>query len=414
MDDPRPARDRLQAPAPLALEARAGHTQAEARLGSSLEALDLRRVAQQAEAGPGRSGSWRPPARTARPGRAAAPGRGPRSAAGSWSVAQTVRGDAWTNTRRSTSRSAAGVAGTAASRPPGPGRTAMVCRRSGARPSSSRGRRRSIRDARTARSSSQSKRASATRRRSAREALDVVGGELLGLECASRRGRPTCRGRRRRRGRRGPARAPRLKPGQDVDDAARHVGRGEDLGQGDGRQRAASRDAMSTTALPVTSGGASRDDEAEQRRGLRGDDADDAGRLGDREVEVRRGDRVRRAEDLGDLVRPAGVPDPAVDGAVDDLARRRPRRPSAAATSATNWSRRPSISSATRYRTWPRFIAVLAAQPSERLARGADGVAEVLARGPAGVGERRRRRRRETRYERPISVRGNAPPMYSL
>src|SRR5439155_18683945 len=37
------------------------------------------------------------------------------------------------------------------------------------------------------------------------------------------------------------------------------------------------------------------------------------------------------------------------------------RRPSAAPTSATNWSRRPSISSATRYSTWPRFIAVFSA-----------------------------------------------------
>ena len=62
-------------------------------------------------------------------------------------------------------------------------------------------------------------------------------------------------------------------------------------------------------------------DEPEQRRGLRRDDPHDAGRLGDREVEVRRGDRVGRAEDLGDLVGPAGVPDPAVDGAVDGPAR---------------------------------------------------------------------------------------------
>ena len=47
------------------------------------------------------------------------------------------------------------------------------------------------------------------------------------------------------------------------------------------------------------------------------------------------------------------------------------------------------MSSATRYRTWPRFIAVRSAQPGERLARGADRVAEVLARRAAGVGEGR-------------------------
>mgnify|MGYP003693576269 CR=1 FL=1 len=50
----------------------------------------------------------------------------------------------------------------------------------------------------------------------------------------------------------------------------------------------------------------------------------------------------------------------------------------------------------------------------ERLARGADRVADVLARRPAGVGERRAVVAAQTRYERPDSVRGNAPPMYSL
>ncbi len=49
------------------------------------------------------------------------------------------------------------------------------------------------------------------------------------------------------------------------------------------------------------------------------------GRLGDGEVEIRGADRVRRAEDLGDLVGPAGVPDPAVDGPIDD--RGGPSRP---------------------------------------------------------------------------------------
>ena len=92
------------------------------------------------------------------------------------------------------------------------------------------------------------------------------------------------------------------------------------------------------------------------------------------------------------------------------LARRAASRsPSAAATSATNWSRRPSISSATRYRTWPRFIAVLRGPARERLARGADRVAQVLARGPAGVGERRRRRRPTTRYERPALASAGTP-----
>ena len=57
------------------------------------------------------------------------------------------------------------------------------------------------------------------------------------------------------------------------------------------------------------------------RRLLGSDDPDDPRRLRDREVEVRRGDRVRRAEDLGDLVCPAGVPNPAIDRPIDDSSR---------------------------------------------------------------------------------------------
>src|SRR6187397_2160329 len=89
------------------------------------------------------------------------------------------------------------------------------------------------------------------------------------------------------------------------------------------------------------------------------------------------------------------------------------RRPSAAPTSATNWSRRPSMSSATRYSTWPRFMAVLSAQPGNalRAARTASrrsfrearlAFASVV---PSAA---------DTTYERPDSERGNAPPTYSL
>ena len=199
-----------------------------------------------------------------------------------------------------------------------------------------------------ARSSSQSKRASATVVGRREQALDVVGGERARSRSAWRPGRPRCRGHRRPRGRRGPGRAPACSPVRTLTTPP---------GTSD----------VARTSLSVTAGQrprlrrhqhdrVARDerrrepaDEAQQRRGLGRDDADDAGRLGDREVEVRRGDRVGRAQDLGDLVGPAGVPDPAVDGPVHDARGRRrraaPRRPT---TSATNWSRRPSISSATR------------------------------------------------------------------
>ena len=88
-------------------------------------------------------------------------------------------------------------------------------------------------------------------------------------------------------------------------------------------------------------------------------------------------------------------------------------RPSAAATSAVNWSKRPSMSSATRYRICPRFIAVREAQPpaaprDERTASRTSlrDARHALARGDPSEPA--------TRYDRPLSVRGNWPPRYSL
>ena len=82
-------------------------------------------------------------------------------------------------------------------------------------------------------------------------------------------------------------------------------------------------DASTTTALPATSGGASRDTRPSS------DDVSGATTpttpvgSGIVKLKYERGDRVRRAEDLGDLVGPAGVPDPAID-----RPRHRPRAPS--------------------------------------------------------------------------------------
>src|SRR5690349_7182784 len=78
-----------------------------------------------------------------------------------------------------------------------------------------------------------------------------------------------------------------------------------------------------------------------------------------------------------------------------------------------NCARRPSMSSATRYRTWPRFIAVLALHPGTapravRMASRRSFLDErtALASGvPSGA---------RTMYVRPDSERGNAPPTYSL
>ena len=64
-------------------------------------------------------------------------------------------------------------------------------------------------------------------------------------------------------------------------------------------------------------------DEPEQRRLLRRDDGDDAGRLRHGEVEVRPGHGVRTAEHLRQLVGEPGVPDPTVDRALDLVPPRR-------------------------------------------------------------------------------------------
>src|SRR4029078_11646900 len=71
------------------------------------------------------------------------------------------------------------------------------------------------------------------------------------------------------------------------------------------------------------------------------------------------------------------------------------------------------ISSATRYRTWPRFIAVLPDQPGKapcaartasRTSLGEDRTGLASGAPPAV----------DRGYERPLSERGNAPPIYSL
>ena len=143
-----------------------------------------------------------------------------------------------------------------------------------------------------------------------------------------------------------------------------HVGRREHLGQRHRRERPRLRRQQHDRVARHDRRREPRH-QPEQRGRLRRDDPDDAGRLGDREVEVARRDRVHRAQHLRDLVGPARVPDPAIDRPIDQLAGARASdTPSASATSCSNCSRRPSISSATRYRIWPRFIAVRSSQPA--------------------------------------------------
>ena len=75
--------------------------------------------------------------------------------------------------------------------------------------------------------------------------------------------------------------------------------------------------ASTTTVLPTRDRREHRVEETLERGVLIGDHAHDPAGHGHREVEVRTGDGVGRAEDLGDLVGPTGVPDDAINGARD-------------------------------------------------------------------------------------------------
>ena len=190
----------------------AAHAHPEARVGSGLEALDVRRLAEQAE-----------PRRVRRAGRRGGrPGRGRRAELdlreerrrddGSWSVAHTSRGDAWTNTRRSTTPSARRWSPGRRKPTSGSGRTAIVSDpdrvpdrlhlEEGGDPFGTLGG--AIVEPVEA--------GVGHLRGPAQDALDVVGGEQLDVRCACRRGRPTCRSRRRPRGRPGPGTSSRLHP----------------------------------------------------------------------------------------------------------------------------------------------------------------------------------------------------------
>ena len=82
--------------------------------------------------------------------------------------------------------------------------------------------------------------------------------------------------------------------GEQVDDAARARRTSRAPRRARPRRAAASRRRPTTTALPPTSAGASRETSPSSGGSSGASDGDDAGRLGHREVEVRAGDRVRR------------------------------------------------------------------------------------------------------------------------
>lgn len=147
--------------------------------------------------------------------------------------------------------------------------------------------------------------------------------------------------------------------------------------------------------------------------GLRGDDPDHAGRLRGGEVEEGAGDRVGAARDLGDLVRPARVPDPAVDRGVH-------QRGGLLRADALGGGHLGGelLAAALQHLGHPvqhlaRLYAVVPDQPLTA-ARAARTASRASLRVPSGALASHSPFASVTSYTRPLSERGNFPPTYSL
>ena len=156
-------------------------------------------------------------------------------------------------------------------------------------------------------------------------------------------------------------------PGEQVDDAAGHVGDAEHLGEIQAGQRILRRQDRDADVAAGERRG-QLGDQAEQRRRVGGDDPDHSGRLGERERQKRRRDRVHAAEHRRDLVGPAGVVQEHVDGGGALLAARADRVAAGLQCLGRAVQDLPAVVGGAR-------------RPGAgRLARGGDRVADVLAR----------------------------------
>ena len=135
-------------------------------------------------------------------------------------------------------------------------------------------------------------------------------------------------------------------------------------------------DATTTAAFPLTITGASRETRPASAGSSGARTATTPVGSGNGEVEVRAGDRVRGAEHLRELVRPARVPDDAVDRRLDLLLARADRGEVGRARLHHLGEPVEDLAAVVRGRARPARL---------RLARGDDGVADVLARGARDV-----------------------------
>jgi hypothetical protein len=173
--------------------------------------------------------------------------------------------------------------------------------------------------------------------------------------------------------------------GEDVDHAAGDVGRRQALRERHRGQRALV-GGDDDRGVAGDDDGRDRADEPQERGLLRREHGDHAGGLGGGEVEVRPGDRVGVADDLGQLVGPAGVPDQAVDRLVEHLLGTRARQALGLADGLHEL--RPPVlhDLGDAVEDLRAVVGRLAGPAAERLARRDDRVPGVLARGERGVG----------------------------
>src|SRR6185437_11060675 len=103
--------------------------------------------------------------------------------------------------------------------------------------------------------------------------------------------------------------------GEDVHHASGQVAGGEDFGESGGQWKFFG--GNNHRGIATQNSWRDERDQREQGRFIGREHGDDAGRFRGGEIEVRTGYRVYAAEDLRELVRPAGEMDQAVDGCGD-------------------------------------------------------------------------------------------------
>ncbi len=141
---------------------------------------------------------------------------------------------------------------------------------------------------------------------------------------------------------------------------------------------------MTTAVLPARMTGATRETRASSEGSSGTKDRDDAGRLRQGEVEMRTGDRIHRAEELAELVRPAGVMDESVDREGGFVVLAKEARAAGAFQLSLQLAAPHLQHLGGAIENLPAQIGALFGPPAEGAAGRDHGIAQIFARG-AGV-----------------------------